>query len=301
MTIGTFDGVHVGHAALVRCAREIADSRWDETRVVAMCFDPHPMTTLKPEAAPARLTTFEDRCRWLGEAGADEVVRLEPTGQLLAMAPEEFLDHVVKELAPVAIVEGADFRFGRRRAGDLRVMTEYGKDHGFEVRVVGPVEVTMTDHTVAGASSTLARWLIEKGRMRDVSAVLGRDYEVPGVVVKGAQRGRQIGFPTANIQTECLVPGDGVYGGAAVLPDGREVAAAISVGMNPTFGDAGRSLEAHFPGSPDLSRIPEYGWTLRLRISHWLRDQIKFDSVEELTRQIEADCRRVMMSRGATA
>jgi riboflavin kinase/FMN adenylyltransferase len=292
VTIGTFDGVHVGHAALVRCAREIAEQREGDTRVVAMCFDPHPMSMLRPDAAPARLTTFEDKTRLLGAAGADEVVRLEPTGDLLAMTPDEFLGHVVKELAPIAIVEGPDFRFGRGRAGDLRVMADYGKTHDFEVRVVSPVEVAMTDHTIVQASSTLARWLIENGRMRDAAIVLGRDYEVVGKVVKGEQRGRTIGFPTANVETECLVPGDGVYAGTAGLPDGREVGAAISVGNKPTFAGSPRALEAFFLGSPEMSGL-EYEWPVRVRVSHWLRDQVRFDWVKELVRQIEDDCRRV--------
>jgi riboflavin kinase/FMN adenylyltransferase len=129
--------------------------------------------------------------------------------------------------------------------------------------------------------------------MRDAAIVLGRDYEVVGKVVKGEQRGRTIGFPTANVETECLVPGDGVYAGAAVLPDGREVSAAISIGNKPTFAGSPRALEAFFPGSPDLSGMPEYDWPVRIRISHWLRDQVRFDSVQELVRQIEDDCRRV--------
>jgi riboflavin kinase/FMN adenylyltransferase len=300
VTIGTFDGVHVGHAALVRCAREIAEERGGETRVVAMCFDPHPMTLLKPDAAPARLTMFEDKTQLLGTAGAEEVVRLEPTGDLLAMMPDEFLNHVVEELAPLAIVEGSDFRFGRGRAGDLRMMSQYGRSHDFEVHVVSPVEVAMTDHTVAQASSTLARWLIGNGRMRDAAAVLGRDYEVVGRVVKGEQRGRTIGFPTANVETECLVPGDGVYGGMAFLPDGREVAAAISVGNKPTFAGSPLALEAFFLGSPDMTGL-EYDWPVRVRVSHWLRDQVRFDSVKDLVRQIDDDCRRVADLRAADA
>ncbi len=292
VTIGNFDGVHVGHAALVRAARQIADAAPEPTRVVAMCFDPHPLTVLKPDAAPLRLTTFARRAELLGSAGADEVVRLEPTGQLLAMFPEEFLDHIAQELNPIAIIEGPDFRFGRGRAGDVSILTSLGKERGIEVRVLKPVEVAMTDNTIAQASSSLARWLIARGRTRDAAAVLGRDFDLDGTVERGAQQGRRLGFPTANVKTECLLPGDGVYAGVSILPDGRELASALSVGTKPTFGGTARLLESHFLGRPDLSGMAEYGWDIRLRFTHWLRDQVKFGSLEDLKRQLVDDCSR---------
>lgn len=294
VTIGNFDGVHIGHAALVRRAREIAEQGGQTPHIVAMCFDPHPLTKLNPEAAPARLSTFERRAAWLGEAGADEVVRLEPSSSLLALTPEEFVDHLVKDLHPAAIVEGPDFRFGKARSGDVQALLEQGRLRGFEVHVVPPVEAVMTDCTVATASSTLARWLISQGRVKDAAAVLGRDYEVEGTVVRGDQRGRQLGYPTANVQTECMLPGDGVFAGVVILPDGRKVAAAISVGSKPMFNGVARLLEAHMLGRPDLSALPEYGGDIRVRVSRWLRDQMVFDSIDELKRQIEEDCRRAM-------
>jgi len=301
VTIGTFDGVHVGHAALIRLARVIADRPGSTAHVVAMCFDPHPLTRVNPPAAPPRLTTFERRAELLGLAGADEVIRLEPTVRLLSLTPEEFIDHVVQDLKPVAIVEGPDFRFGRLRAGDVAMLESFGPKRGFEVHIASPVESVMTDCTVAAASSTLARWLVGEGRVRDAAAVLGRDYEVDGTVVKGDQRGRQLGYPTANVQTDCLLPADGVYSGVGVLPDGREIAAAISVGTKPMFDGAARVLEAHLLGRPNLSALPEYGWDIRVRVSHWLRDQMKFDSIDELKRQIESDCRRSMPAGVVTA
>lgn len=306
VTIGTFDGVHVGHAALVHQARRIADATADGTRVVAMAFDPHPMTVLAPDRAPARLTSFEHRAELLGAAGADEVVRLEPTGNLLALSPEEFIDAVVKDLNPVAVVEGPDFHFGRGRAGSVETLRELGQRKGFDVHVVPPVEVVLTDTTVARASSTLTRWLLAHGRVRDAAAVLGRPYEMRGVVERGDQRGRAIGFPTANLASESVAPGDGVYGGVATLEDGRTFLAAISVGDKPTFGGTGRVVEAYFlpeteePGAVGTLRewspipgLPEYGWSVRLRFDHWIRDQVKFDSVEELLEQMARDCDRV--------
>lgn len=298
VTIGTFDGVHAGHAALVRRARELADPA--AASVAALCFDPHPMESVAPAKAPARLTTFADRSNLLREAGADVVVRLEPTGELLSQSPESFVRGVVRDLAPLAIVEGGDFRFGRGRAGDLDVLRGLGRALGFEVHEVQPVEVVLADHTVARASSTLCRWLISNGRVRDAAAVLGRPYSLPGVVVRGDRRGRTIGCPTANVSTECLAPADGVYAGVGILPDGREFPAAISVGTKPTYGEHRRCVEAYLIGAPRpgddaamISGLPEYGWDLRLRFDHWLRDQVAFESTAALVEQINRDLRAI--------
>ncbi|MBX3375677.1 MAG: bifunctional riboflavin kinase/FMN adenylyltransferase [Phycisphaeraceae bacterium] len=297
--IGNFDGVHIGHAELVRRARTAGGG--GASRVVAMTFDPHPLARIQPSAAPARLTTFERRAALLSECGVDEVIRLQPSAALLALTPEEFIEHVVRDVHPVAIVEGQDFRFGKGRAGDVETLRQLGTRHGFSVHIVPPVEAVMTDGMVAPASSTLARWLLSHGRVKDAAAVLGREYELDGIVVKGDQRGRQLGYPTANLGTECLLPADGVYAGWAVLPDGREVPAAISVGTKPMFGGVSRLLEAHLLGKPDVSRWSEYGWPIRVRVSRWLRDQMMFESVESLIRQIEADCRRAMPEGAVTA
>ncbi|MFN0134096.1 MAG: bifunctional riboflavin kinase/FMN adenylyltransferase [Phycisphaerales bacterium] len=295
VTIGTFDGVHAGHAALVRRARELADAA--DARVVVMCFDPHPLTVVAPAKAPARLTTFADRAALLGEAGANEVIRLEPSGPLLAQSPDEFVATIVRDLAPVAIVEGPDFRFGRGRAGDLSTLRALGRAAGFDVHEVAPVEVALSDHTLARASSTLARWLITHGRVRDAALVLGRAYTIPGIVEPGDRRGRTIGCPTANVATECLAPADGVYCGFGTIADGRRFPAAISVGTKPTYGDNRRCVEAYLIGAPVTANLPaihglpEYGWELRLSCDHWIRDQMTFASTAALVDQINRDLR----------
>jgi riboflavin kinase/FMN adenylyltransferase len=297
VTIGNFDGVHLGHAALIERAREEANRVGDGTRVVALAFDPHPGAVLRPGQAPARLTTFEQRAEQLGRLGADEVVRLEPTGQLLSLEPLAFLTQLCSDLAPVAIVEGQDFRFGRGRAGDISALERFATSLGFQTIVVDPVEVTLSDHTLVRASSSLARWLLERGRVHDAAQVLGRAYEIDGHVVQGDRRGRAIGYPTANIATECMIPGDGVYAGRGRLPDGSEYAAAISIGSKPQFGGAPRTLEAHLLDIGERSGecirgLPEYGWPIRLSIEHWLRDQAAFASLPALLEQIERDCHR---------
>jgi riboflavin kinase/FMN adenylyltransferase len=297
VTIGSFDGVHLAHAALVRRAREIA-AQTPGTRTVALAFDPHPSTLLSPERTPPRLTTFEQRADLLGRAGADEVVRLEPTPEFLAQSPEAFIARLVHELHPLAIVECPDFRFGKGRAGNTSALEHLGRHHNFQVETVETLEVALTDCTVVRVSSTMIRWLLENGRVRDAAILLGRDYEIEGAVVRGDRRGRTIGFPTANINSPCMVPADGVYAGIATLPDARRFPAAISVGSKPTFGPNERAVEAFLidadQSGTSIRGLPEYDWTIRVTFSHWLRDQARFESIPALIEQMHRDCARAL-------
>jgi riboflavin kinase/FMN adenylyltransferase len=296
ITIGNFDGVHVGHAALVRAARDLADRH--AARVVALAFDPHPMTVLKPEAAPARLMPFARRAELLLTLGADEVHRLEPTAALLAKSPEEFIRTKVQRHGAVAFVEGYDFHFGKGRAGNNAVLAALGRGLGFEARVVDPVQVTLTDHTVVTASSSLTRWLLSHGRARDAAVVLGRPHEIAGVVGPGDRRGRTIGFPTANLHTSDMLPADGVYAAWAVLADLRRFPAAVNIGPRPTFAGMDRRVEAHLIGAapdasgPNIAGLPEYNWPLRLELTAWVRDQVRFESVAALVEQLHRDAAR---------
>lgn len=291
LTIGNFDGVHIGHAALIRRARSLAGPGG---RVVAMAFEPHPLTVLAPGRAPAALMGFGCRSELLKEVGADEVVRLTPTPELLEQPPEGFIERLVARYRPRAIVEGADFRFGRARAGDVRLLGALGDRLGFEASIVEPVDATLSDQTTPPASSTLIRWLVSHGRVADARAALGRPHELTGVVVRGDRRGREIGFPTANIEPAELLPADGVYAGWGRLSDGRRMPAAIHVGPRAAFGDLRRTVEASLLdwSGPVAEGNPEYGWPLRLALTSWLRDQGRFDSIAELVRQIERDVAR---------
>ncbi len=298
VTVGTFDGVHRGHAALVARTRELVGPGG---RVVALVFDPHPLERLRPDQAPARLSTFEQRRAWLVAAGADVVERLEPTDELLSHTAEEFVDWVVERHRPRAWVEGRDFRFGKGRAGDVGVLATLGAKHGFATEVLAPVEVALSDHTIVTASSTIARWLIRHGRARDAAAVLGRSHTLVGEVVRGDRRGRTIGVPTANIVAPNMLPLDGVYAGIARVggscgSEAREFAAAVSVGVRPMFDDR-PTVEAHLLGVPrdaggasNIAGLPEYGWPIELELVSWLREQWKFESLEALTAQIGRDC-----------
>lgn len=296
VTIGNFDGVHRGHAALVR--RAVAEAA-GSAKVVALAFDPHPATLLRPQAVPARLSTFEQRARWLREAGANEVVRLAPTPELLDTAPEDFAAQIRRDYRCRAIVEGTDFRFGRGRRGDLDLLRRLGENLGFCVHTVKPVTVSLTDQCIATCSSTLVRWLIAHGRVTDAGRVLGRPYEIDATVVRGDRRGRELGFPTANLDTPCALPADGVYAGRAKLPDGRILPAAVSIGDKPTFDGTARAAEAFILGLPSpgpsgaIPGLPEYGWPLSLQVLAYIRDQTRFASVQSLVEQIRRDCAAV--------
>lgn len=301
ITIGTFDGVHAGHTRLVERAAEL--SRRADARVVAMAFDPHPLSVLRPEAAPPRLTTFARKCELLLHAGAEEIIRLEPTSELLQLTASEFVARLLLPLRPLFVVEGQDFRFGKGRSGSMSMLAALGEAlepaRRFEVDIVPPVDVHFRDLTMAPASSTLTRWMLQHGRVRDAACILGRPHELTGTVRSGDRRGRTIGIPTANLDAEQLAPADGVYAAVATLPDRGRYAAAVNIGMRPTFAGVERRIEAHLldapvePGTPRLRGLPEYGWTLSLALLAWVRDEVRFGSLDELKGQIWRDVAQV--------
>jgi riboflavin kinase/FMN adenylyltransferase len=288
ISIGNFDGVHRGHQALVAAARAAAG---DDGEVVILSFDPAPILVLRPEVQPARLTTFEQRAALLKEAGADRVEPLRPTPELLGLSPQAFIEQVVAAHRPAAIVEGPDFRFGRGRAGTVRTLADLGSAHGYETIVIEPVEVGLVGQQIVTASSSMVRWLVERGRVADAAALLGRPYELQGTVVPGDRRGRVIGVPTANLDHgDALLPADGVYAGVARRDDGGAWPAAISVGVKPTFTAAPRLCEAHLVGFD--GPLDDYGWTMHLQCTRWLRGQIAFDGPDALQQQLRRDVAR---------
>ncbi len=287
VTIGNFDGVHLGHQALVRAARDDAGAGG---RVVAMVFDPHPATVLRPQAVPPRLTTLSDRTRLLREAGVDEVVAIAPTPALLGTSPESFIAEVVEHHQPAAVVEGPDFRFGHRREGDVQRLARLGAQLGFGVVVVPPAEAVLGDHTVVTASSSLVRWMLERGRVDDVHRLLGRPYEVCGEVTRGDQRGRVLGVPTANLIPPTMLPADGVYFGRATDASENWFPAAVNVGLRPTFDGHERRCEAHLL-DVDLP-LDEYGWQCVIRFEGFLRNEIRFEGVQAVKAQIDRDINR---------
>ena len=309
VTIGTFDGVHIGHLALVRAARGAVG---EGGRVVALAFEPHPATCLGMRPAPARLTTWATRVRELRRAGCDEVHALDPRSGLLELSAEAFVGHIVDSFSPAALIEGSDFRFGSARGGDVATLTEIGRTRGFDVITVPDVELTLADGSPRRASSTLARDLLARGRVRDLRTLLGRPYAIEGEVVPGDRRGRTVGVPTANIAHENALPADGVYAARAHLPSGRTLAAAVNVGARPTVGGVHRWAEAHLLGLPTsydaggtgerdadpedrwrpIEGQPEYGWRIEVELLGWIRDQVRFRDLGTLVAQLRRDCDR---------
>jgi len=294
ITIGNFDGVHVGHRAIFQTARELARER--SARVIAMTFDPHPNATLDPAHQPPRLCPLEQKLKRLKDAGADEVIVLNPEPKLLGQTPQEFVRRVVEQHRPVAFVEGADFRFGHARAGDLSLLKHLGTEYGFEVITQPSWDVTLTDLGVVTVRSSVVRWLVGHGRVEDAARCLGEPFTLTSKVVHGEHRGKSIGIPTANLDLDTLddhmLPADGVYVGYAHSPGvalgegaDRTYTAAISVGNKPSFGHVKLTIEAHLLDfDADL-----YGQPLALAFTHWIRDQQRFPTPEALCEQLARD------------
>ncbi|MDP7008681.1 MAG: riboflavin kinase [Phycisphaerales bacterium] len=284
LTIGNFDAVHRGHVSIVETAR----SAVGDGRVVVWSFNPSPTTFLHPEKEIERLTVFSTRRALLLEAGADEVVELIPTQELMQQTPEAFVAKSVDLISPTVLVEGEGFRFGVERSGTTSDLVRLGNEYGFDTILVPPLEISLQDHSLHRASSSLVRSLIKRGRVEDAQIVLGRPVCVTGVVQAGDQRGRAMNYPTANIgHIETLLPADGIYAGRGVLEDGSTYPAAISIGTKPTFGEHDRTCEAYLVGFH--GSLQSYGWKLELFFDKWIRDQIRFDSVEQLQAAIQED------------
>jgi len=287
ITIGNFDGVHIAHQSLLQTARRLADQR--RAQVIAMTFDPHPATILQPGSQPPRLMSRPHKIDALHDAGADRVIVLEPSEQILSLPPDTFVRKLVHEHHPVALVEGEGFRFGHKRAGDTALLQKLGQTHGFETLIIPPMQVALHDLLVAPVSSSLVRHLLMHGRVRDAARCLGRLYSLQAEVIHGERRGRTIGVPTANLDmnalAEYLIPAPGVYGGYVQLSHADPVPAAISVGIKPTFDHHPLLVEAHLLDyEGDL-----YGHTVSVRFARWLRDQQRFAGAAALQAQLQRD------------
>ena len=291
VTIGVFDGVHVGHQAIVR--RAIAVARERQARSVVVTFDPHPMAVVRPDAAPPMLSTLPHRIELLEALDPDAVLVLPFTGEFAHESPEEFVQRVlVAALHAVAVVVGTNFRFGHRAAGDVATLERLGAEEGFTAE---GVPLVCVDDIVA--SSSAARELVLAGDTGTAARLLGRPHRVEGVVIRGDQRGRALGYPTANLASppETAVPADGVYAGRLLRADGTSYPAAVSIGTNPTFDGRERRVEAYALDHDDLEL---YGEHLGLDVADRLRPTLRFDSVEALKEQMADDVRQVRARMG---
>ena len=288
VTIGNFDGVHLGHQHVVSRAREVAAALALD-RVVAVTFDPHPIAVLRPDHAPVTLTEIDARVALLQAAGVDDVLVLPFTREIAGWSPERFVQEIlVDSLHAGAVVVGANFRFGNRAAGDVATLRELGAFHGFETEGIA------LDGGPQVWSSTYVRTCLAAGDVEGAAEALGRPVSVRGVVQRGDQRGRELGFPTANVPTRSTaVPADGVYAGwVAVLgeqgqQDGELMPAAISVGTNPTFeGERTRRVEAYVLDRDDLEL---YGCDVEVVFVKRLRGMVRFESVDALVSAMRDD------------
>jgi riboflavin kinase/FMN adenylyltransferase len=279
--IGVFDGVHKGHQLLLNRAKEIADGR----NIVALTFDPHPMQVLAPDRAPTLLTTLADRVELLKIHNADQVAVLKFNEQFAAMAPADFVkDVLVGQLSASTIIVGKNFTYGHKAAGNIETLINDGQNFGFTVDVQdlesGEGEVI---------SSSRIRNLVTSGQVEEARTLLSRPHRLDGVVVHGEKRGREIGYPTANLgnidgQT---VPKDGVYAGWLTVGI-NYWPAAISIGTNPTFaGERARQVEAY---ALDQEGLDLYDKNASIEFGWRLRDTLKFDGLEPLLVQMKLDC-----------
>ena len=280
LTIGNFDGVHKGHLALFDKAKERAKALGGQS--VVMTFEPHPLKIMRPANGPHLITHTGQKLELIEKAGIDVIICVSFDRDFAAIPARDFIDTIlVKKIGIKEIVVGYDYTFGHNREGDINLLRELGNDFGFVVHLVGPVEI---DHTLV--SSTSIRRLVQEGRLAEAKVLLGRDFEVQGTIVKGRNRGgRLLGFPTANLNPHGeLLPKKGVYA-VKMLIDDALYNGVTNVGVNPTFGDTGLTVETHvLDYSGDL-----LGKTIKVHFIKRLRDEKAFKSLEELSDQIAQD------------
>jgi riboflavin kinase/FMN adenylyltransferase len=289
VTIGTYDGVHLGHQAVIRATQQIADRDGLQTAVVT--FLPHPAKVIRPESAPLILTDIDQKLDLLEQCGVDTVLVVPFDETRAHETAEEFVQSVLVDcLQAKAVVVGHDFHFGKGRLGNVDLLVELGQVHGFEVE--GLQLLPRPDGTVESVSSTAIRRALAGGDVGTASELLGRYHEVRGPVVEGDQRGRTIGFPTANVAVprERALPADAVYAGWYIRPDGSAWPTAINIGKRPTFyQDAEHSLmEAHLIGFDGQL----YGETAQVRFVELLRSEQRFDGIDALKSQLARDIAR---------
>jgi riboflavin kinase/FMN adenylyltransferase len=298
LTIGNFDGVHLGHQEIINAARKLADKRHSD--LVLITFEPHPVAILYPEKAPGVLTPIVLKKHLLSQFGVDCLVILESSYRILNLSPESFVDEFLsKSVQPDVVVEGEDFNFGYGRSGDVRILKELGERFSFEIVIVRGKEIKLADEQNARVSSTLIRHLLHKGRVADAIKALDRYYRLSGQTTLGKGKGRELGFPTANIDpVNQIIPAEGVYAGFVEIADTEEqlceskskLPAAFSIGRAKTFiSDHPLMVEAHILGQDpgDL-----YGKYLAMDFVEFIRHQQKFSSPQHLSTQIAKDCKK---------
>lgn len=301
LSIGNFDGVHLGHRQILTTARRLADAKG--ARLAVMTFDPHPAAILHPERAPGMLTSADCKAQLLEAAGVDVLIVVTDSLQLLNMSPTEFVDQfLMKHMAPCAVVEGPNFTFGYGRSGTVETLRELGDRKGFEVMEVPFTKISLPDERrEMTCSSSAVRRFLEGGQVAQAAKVLGRNYRLLGTSIPGRGIGRALGFPTANLMPEPqVIPAEGVYAGYVVIAEdpeslcqgGRKRPAAFSIGRAKTFiTDHPLLLEAHLL---ETNVEPLYGKRMAMEFVEMIRCQQRFESPEALKEQIAKDCQQAL-------
>ena len=298
LTIGNFDGVHLGHQEILAAARRIAQERAAE--LVAMTFEPHPVAILHPDRAPGVLTPLPLKMRLLEKCGVDVLILLEDNRQLLNLSPEDFVNRfIVDNIQPSVVVEGHDFNFGRHRAGNIDTLRELGSEKGFEVCVIGPKEIKLSTGQTVRVSSTIIRYMLESGHVADAAAALGRPYRLMEQTIPGRGIGKKLGFPTLNMKKPTqVIPAEGVYAGFVkigqtiedVLASGEKIPAVYSIGQARTYGQEYPLLiEEHLLIENVGDLVGKY---MAMDFVQRIRSQHKFKTPEELSAQIAKDSQK---------
>lgn len=296
LTIGNFDGVHVGHQEILAVAKQTAEKRC--TQLVAMTFEPHPVAVLYPERAPGVLTPLELKTDLLAEAGVDCLLVLGGSRELLNLSPEAFVERfLVNKIQPSAVVEGQDFNFGVKRAGDIGTLQKLGHRNDFDVLTVRPRKIKLSTGQTVRVSSTIIRYMLEGGHVVDAAAALGRPYRLVEKIVPGRGIGKSLGFPTLNMKKpKQVIPAEGVYAGLVriggsmqdVLTSDEQIRAVYSMGQARTYGDESPLLiEAHLLTGDAGDLIGKF---MAMDFIQHIRNQHKFNTPQELAKQIAKDC-----------
>ncbi|WP_267379284.1 bifunctional riboflavin kinase/FAD synthetase [Sphingomonas sp. GC_Shp_6] len=283
VALGNFDGFHRGHQAVV--GRAVTRARAAGAPAIVATFDPHPVRHFRPDTPPFRLTSLDQRARLFAEAGVDAMIVFHFDAALAALSAEDFVtDRLAGAIGAKGIVTGEDYTFGHAKRGTTAMLADMGVAHGFAAEAVAPV-------TLDGApvSSTRIRAMLRGGDMRGAARLLTRPYRIEGMVQHGDKVGRTIGYPTANLDLgRYLRPAYGIYAVRGRLADGRVLAGAANLGVRPSFDPPKELLEPYFfDFSGDL-----YGQMLEVELVEYLRPEAKFDGLDALTAQMEADCAR---------
>jgi riboflavin kinase/FMN adenylyltransferase len=298
LTIGNFDGVHLGHQEILSATKKAAHKNRAES--IAMTFEPHPVAILYPKKAPGVLTPLEIKKHIIAQSRIDCLVVLKDITELLNLSPDDFVGRfLVENIRPSAVIEGQDFNFGAKRAGNIETLKKLGVKHDFDVSIIEPKEIRLSTGQKVRISSTMIRYMLESGHVADAAVALGRPYRLVGEIIPGRGIGKKLGFPTLNMKKpRQVIPAEGVYAGFVrigktinnILTSKKAIPAAYSIGQARTYSDEFPLLiEAHLLKEKAVNMTGRY---MAMDFIERIRSQHKFNTPEELSAQIAKDCQK---------